>query len=123
MNNKVDCSLRQRYVFFALVARIIFKKYAIRVILLGFFGEIGAISAEEVPKGRRTTPHPKLMDKWESEHQFTDFINYDALRPWRVFTGLRNELNYAVMADGTVRLLGNLKKPMTVEEVYAAKNA
>ena len=39
------------------------------------------------------------------------------------FTGLRNELNYAVMADGTVRLLGNLKKPMTVEEVYAAKNA
>ena len=66
---------------------------------------------------------PELMDKWEAEKQFTDFINYDKLQPWRDFTGLRNELNYAVMADGTVRLLGNLKKPMTVEEVYAAKNA
>jgi hypothetical protein len=42
------------------VARKIFKKYAIHVILLGFFGEIRAISAEAVPSGRRTTPHPKL---------------------------------------------------------------
>ncbi len=65
---------------------------------------------------------PELMDKWEAEKQFTDFINYDKLQPWRDFTGLRNELNYAVMADGTVRLLGTLKKPMTVEEVYAAKH-
>jgi len=37
-----------------------FNKYAIHVILLGFFGEIGAISAEEVPRGRQATPHPKL---------------------------------------------------------------
>ena len=66
---------------------------------------------------------PELMDKWQAEHQFTDFICYDKLQPWRDFTGLRNELNYAVFPDGSVRLLGHIKKPMTVEEVYAAKGA
>lgn len=66
---------------------------------------------------------PELMDKWQAEHQFTDFICYDKLQPWRDFTGLRNELNYAVMPDGQVKLLGTIKKPMTIEEVYAAKNA
>ena len=65
---------------------------------------------------------PELMDKWEAEHQFTDFIYYDRLRPWRDFTGLRNELNY-VMTDTGAHLLGTLRKPMTIEEVYAAKNA
>ena len=65
---------------------------------------------------------PELMDKWEAEKQFTDFICYDKLKPWRDFTGLRNELNYAVMPNGEVRLLGTIKKPMSIEEVYTAKN-
>ena len=64
---------------------------------------------------------PELMDKWRAEHQFTDFINYDKLDAWRDFTGLRNELNYVMTKDGA-RLLGTIKKPMTLEEVYAAKN-
>lgn len=64
---------------------------------------------------------PELMDKWEAEGQFRDFICYDKLRPWRDFTGLRNELNY-VMTDDGARLLGTIKKPMTIEEVYKAKN-
>jgi Xaa-Pro aminopeptidase len=64
---------------------------------------------------------PELMDKWQAEGQFKDFICYDKLAPWRDFTGLRNELNYAVMPDGQVRLLGTIKKPMTIEEVYEAK--
>ena len=63
---------------------------------------------------------PELMDKWQAEHQFEDFICYDKLAPWRDFTGLRNELNY-VMTDTGARLLGTIKKPMTIEEVYAAK--
>lgn len=65
---------------------------------------------------------PELIDKWRAEHQFTDFICYDCLDAWRDFTGLRNELNYAVTSEG-VRLLGTIKKPMTIEEVYAAKSA
>ena len=63
---------------------------------------------------------PELMDKWEAEGQFRDFICYDKLQPWRDFTGLRNELNYVMTAKGA-RLLGTIKKPMTIEEVYAAK--
>ena len=63
---------------------------------------------------------PELMDKWEAEGQFRDFICYDRLRPWRDFTGLRNELNY-VMTEQGARLLGTIKKPMTIEEVYEAK--
>ena len=64
---------------------------------------------------------PELMDKWEAEGQFRDFICYDKLGPWRNFTGLRNELNYVMTTDGA-RLLGTIKKPMTIEEVYKAKS-
>ena len=63
---------------------------------------------------------PELIDKWQAEHQFTDFICYDRLEPWKNFSGLRNELNYLITEDGA-RLLGHKRKPMTVEEVYAAK--
>lgn len=64
---------------------------------------------------------PELMDRWEAEGQFRDFICYDRLKDWRSFTGLRNELNYVMTSTGA-RLLGTVKKPMTIEEVYAAKN-
>ena len=63
---------------------------------------------------------PELMDKWRAEHQFEDFICYDKLDAWRNFTGLRNELNYVMTKEGA-RLLGTIKKPMTIEEVYKAK--
>jgi Xaa-Pro aminopeptidase len=65
---------------------------------------------------------PELMDKWRAEHLFTDFICYDKLDPWRNFTGLRNELNYVMTSNGP-RLLGTIKKPMTIEEVYQAKSS
>ena len=64
---------------------------------------------------------PELIDKWQAEKQFEDFINYDKLGPWRGFTGLRNELDYLITKDGA-RVLGTIKKPMTLEEVYKAKN-
>ena len=63
---------------------------------------------------------PELIDKWKAEKQFTDFINYDKLEAWKGFTGLRNELDYLITEDGA-RLLGHKRKPMTIEEVYAAK--
>ena len=63
---------------------------------------------------------PELMDKWRAERQFEDFICYDKLDAWRNFTGLRNELNYVMTRDGA-RRLGTIKKPMSLEEVYAAK--
>ena len=63
---------------------------------------------------------PELIDQWAAEKRFADFICYDKLHTWRDFTGLRNELNYVITTDG-VRRLGTLHKPMTLEEVYAAK--
>ena len=65
---------------------------------------------------------PELMDKWHAEKQFTDFICYEKLDAWRDFTGLRNELDYVITKDGA-RQLGTLRKPMTIEEVYQAKEA
>ena len=63
---------------------------------------------------------PELIDLWKAEGRFKDFINYDKFEEWKGFTGLRNELNYLITESG-VRQLGNIKKPMTLEEVYNAK--
>ena len=63
---------------------------------------------------------PELIDKWQAEKQFTDFICYDKLEAWKGFTGLRNELDYLITEDGA-RVLGHKKKPMTIDEVYEAK--
>ncbi|MBQ0048305.1 MAG: aminopeptidase P N-terminal domain-containing protein [Prevotellaceae bacterium] len=63
---------------------------------------------------------PELIDKWKAEKQFTDFICYDKLEAWKNFSGLRNELDYLITPDGA-RVLGHKKKPMTLEEVYAAR--
>lgn len=63
---------------------------------------------------------PELIDKWRAEHQFTDFICYDKLEAWKGFSGLRNELDYLITADGA-RVLGHKQKPMTIDEVYAAR--
>ncbi len=63
---------------------------------------------------------PELIDRWRAEKKFTDFICYDKLDSWKNFSGLRNELNYLITEDGC-RLLGSIKKPMTIEEVYEAK--
>ena len=63
---------------------------------------------------------PELIDYWRAEGRFKEFINYDKFEAWKDFGGLRNELDYLITEDGC-RLLGTLKKPMTLEEVYAAK--
>lgn len=65
---------------------------------------------------------PELIDLWKAEGRFKEFINYDKFEAWKDFTGLRNELDYLITEDGA-RCLGHLKKPMTIEEVYNAKNS
>ncbi len=64
---------------------------------------------------------PELIDQWHAEHKFTEFINYDKVEEWKDFTGLRNELDYVITENGP-RLMGTIKKPMTIEEIYEAKN-
>jgi Xaa-Pro aminopeptidase len=64
---------------------------------------------------------PELIDRWKAEGRFKEFINYDKFEAWKGFGGLRNELDYLITEDGC-RVLGTIKKPMTLEEVYTAKN-
>ena len=65
---------------------------------------------------------PELIDYWKAEGRFKEFINYDKFEAWKDFGGLRNELDYLITEDGC-RVLGTLQKPMTLDEVYNAKNA
>ena len=62
---------------------------------------------------------PQLMDKWEAENKFTEFINYNALQNYRNFSGIRVEEDYLVTETGS-KLLGK-KLPITVAEVEAVR--
>ena len=62
---------------------------------------------------------PQLMDKWEAENKFTEFINYPALQSYRDFSGIRVEEDYLITETGC-RLLGK-KLPMTVAEVETVR--
>ncbi len=64
---------------------------------------------------------PQLMDLWESQGLHKDFLCYGELRKWRDFGGIRNEEDYLITPTGA-RRLGNKIKPMTADEVEAAKN-
>lgn len=58
---------------------------------------------------------PELIDQWQAEGKFTDFINYAALKDWRTFGGIRTEDNVLVTETGH-RVLGR-PVPKTVAEV------
>lgn len=48
---------------------------------------------------------PELIDLWEGQKKFTDFINYDKLAPFRNFGGARVEENFLITEKGA-QLLG-----------------
>lgn len=62
---------------------------------------------------------PELIDYWGAEKRFADFINYDKLQSYRDFTGIRNEEDYLITADGARRL--GKKIPLTTDEVEAMR--
>lgn len=47
---------------------------------------------------------PELIDKWNAEQKFTEFINYSELQKWRDLGGMRNEEDYLILPDGARRL-------------------
>ena len=61
---------------------------------------------------------PPLIEKWEAEHKFTEFIRYETLKSTQGFGGIRIEDNIAVTASG-YHLLGN-PIPKTIDEVEQA---
>ena len=48
---------------------------------------------------------PSLIDQWEAENKHRDFINYDSLKTFKDFGGIRIEDNIVITEDG-YRLLG-----------------
>ncbi|MEM9985607.1 MAG: M24 family metallopeptidase, partial [Bacteroidota bacterium] len=60
---------------------------------------------------------PALIDAWQAEAKFADFINYEALVPYRNFGGIRLENDYHITAQGA-ELIGE-PIPLSVKAVEA----
>ncbi|KGE12337.1 aminopeptidase P family protein [Sphingobacterium deserti] len=43
---------------------------------------------------------PELIDRWQAENKLSDFINYDKLRTYRNFGGIRIEDNFVITESG-----------------------
>lgn len=63
---------------------------------------------------------PELMDKWQGEGHFNDYVNWNEVQKFRNFGGIRNEEDY-MMTENGARRLGTKVKPKTVEEVEAVR--
>lgn len=63
---------------------------------------------------------PELMDKWQLEGKFKNFVNWKEVQKYRNFGGIRNEEDYMMTQNGA-RRLGTKVKPKTVEEVEAIR--
>ena len=58
---------------------------------------------------------PELIDLWQKDRKFEQFLNYDKLNEYRNFGGLRNEEDFLITETGA-RLLGK-QKAKTIEDV------
>ena len=59
---------------------------------------------------------PALMDQWEAEGTCKEFINFDALKAYRAFGGIRLEDDIVITETGC-RMLGSKRLPITPEDV------
>ena len=62
---------------------------------------------------------PELIDYWQAEKKYADFINYDVLNTYRDFGGIRIEDNFLITDTGS-KLLGKYL-PKTLKEIEALK--
>jgi Xaa-Pro aminopeptidase len=62
---------------------------------------------------------PELIDLWQAENKYTDFINFDMLAEYRSFGGIRIEEDFVITQKGAT-LLGK-EVPKTIEEVEAVR--
>lgn len=62
---------------------------------------------------------PELMDRWAAEKKHTEFINYDKLKDFRDFGGIRIEEDFLITENGS-RLLGN-ELAKTIADVEAIR--
>ncbi len=62
---------------------------------------------------------PELIDRWQAEKKYTDFINYDKLNTYRDFGGIRIEDNFLITNKGS-QLLGKYL-PKSLNEIEGLK--
>jgi Xaa-Pro aminopeptidase len=62
---------------------------------------------------------PELIDLWQGEGRYNEFINWGKVNEYRNFGGIRNEEDYVMTAGGAKRL--GKYKPMTTAEVEALR--
>ncbi|HVS93530.1 MAG TPA: aminopeptidase P family protein [Mucilaginibacter sp.] len=63
---------------------------------------------------------PELIDRWQTENKYADFINYDVLNTYRDFGGIRIEDNFLV-TETDYQLLGKYL-PKSLKEIEDLKN-
>ena len=63
---------------------------------------------------------PELMDKWQSEGRFNEYINWTEVQKYRNFGGIRNEEDFTITQTGVQRL-GKMK-PKTEDEIDIVRN-
>jgi len=62
---------------------------------------------------------PELIDRWQAEKKYADFINYDMLNTYRDFGGIRIEDNFLITDNG-YHLLGKYL-PKSLKEIESLK--
>jgi Xaa-Pro aminopeptidase len=62
---------------------------------------------------------PDLIDRWMSEKINESFLNFDLIKSYKDFGGIRNEENYLITANGA-RILGKYK-PKSISEIEALR--
>lgn len=62
---------------------------------------------------------PELIDRWQAESKYNDFINYDVLNTYRDFGGIRIEDNFLITDEGS-RVLGKYF-PKSLKEMEELK--
>lgn len=63
---------------------------------------------------------PELIQLWESQGKFQEYIQYDRLKPYQGFGGVRIEDNYLITTDGA-QLIG-APIPKTIAEIEALRS-
>ncbi len=63
---------------------------------------------------------PELIDLWQKEGRNSNFLNFEKIGHFKDFSGVRNEEDIVITADG-YRILGK-PKPKSIEEVEALRH-
>jgi Xaa-Pro aminopeptidase len=59
--------------------------------------------------------NPYLMDSWQAQHKYLDFVNYDKLQRYKGFGGVRIEEDFLITQTGSKKL--GVELPKTIADI------